>query len=580
MSNKKSNQYIIFLIIAFFGSCIVRSILSVYTGVINIIYDELIYWDISKSIFYDGNIMVRGATYFGKEIAYPLLISLANLVDNNSDAVYIGILIINSAVMSSVIFPSFLLANKLLNSKRKALGIAIFSIIIPEMFYSTRLLQENLYYPIIMWIFVFFVCVLLEDKKNLVKNILFAVLLCLLTYIKSIGLCIFAGALFYYLLVIIRASCFQKKIRYLVCLLDFILTFLISKIVLDYVIKIVFRQNGENASSSLIATALDNLLNIYNWKNYIYPVLFYFVLLVLIWGIFTVIIPVCSYKQFDSNTRLFFCFIVGSILATIAVICLLILDADNDLGSLSLRFHLRYLFYFFVPIIILFFKSYSAILLASKRILMILCLVYIIFIAVIPLNIAVGSEIDCIQTNTLRLFLSTTQKTLLLKSLIIILMLLGMFFLYKKKTKSLYILTVSILLVLTMHSSQSAYRISYGEKIALQSMNEDGKNINSFFADQDLNINDILIVAESNASTGVLEVHLDCSYRVCTRADYNEYIIERQDYNSLPFYSTGIYTLNGYNPPKYVIAQGEFLDDNYNEINLDLVNVKLYKYRG
>ena len=70
--NKKvdNKKIIIILFLIFIFSSAIRSILSLKTATVSIIYDELLYWDISKSIYQNSAVMFRNLLISNKDIFY------------------------------------------------------------------------------------------------------------------------------------------------------------------------------------------------------------------------------------------------------------------------------------------------------------------------------------------------------------------------------------------------------------------------------------------------------------------------------------------------------------------------------
>ena len=137
---------------------------------------------------------------------------------------------------------------------------------------------------------------------------------------------------------------------------------------------------------------------------------------------------------------------------------------------------------------------------------------------------------------------------------------------------------------LAIHSSQKAYHISYDEKVALESMKIDGGLINEYFENKSLeSLDEVLIVGNNKASTGVMEVYLDIPYRVCEMSDIKNNFGKTSDSwcdLDITFYCVGKYKLDCYSAPEYIIVQGTLDIPGYVEQNIGLNNFNLYRKVG
>lgn len=168
--------------------------------------DEEIYVNMAKSLFYNHNFSMEYKLVNYSCVIYSAILSLAYFFYSPENILFIMRMIGVFCMMSSV-FPIYLLSNKVLESKTKALAITAISIIIPEMMSSVYLIQENLSYPMFLWITYFIYSKFTQNSKKTTKNdIMIIILLAIIFFTKSYTI-IFAVAYFIFLL----ADCIKKK---------------------------------------------------------------------------------------------------------------------------------------------------------------------------------------------------------------------------------------------------------------------------------------------------------------------------------------------------------------------------------
>lgn len=579
---KSKKPFVVLLIIFIISSCI-RGVLALKTGVVSIVYDELIYWDISKSIYANASTLFRGLPVASKDIFYPLIIAWTHrfgdfLVVHNT------MMVVNAILMSSVVFPAYKLANLILKNESTSIFIASVSVLVPEMVYSTRLIQENLYYPLMMCGFYLFVKYIINDKYNFRKLVAVSFYICILSHVKMIGWCVLAAFLLFYFVYMILEKSKDSFLYGILSCMEVLTLCIVFRYIFDSIINRLLVQGAGDAVASLTGTGIKAFFDFQRIIGYIYPVISYIVFISLFFGVFTLIIPIAYFKLLQKREQDFLIFCIALGMATLGVVCLLVMGADNELGQRVTRIHLRYLYYLFIPILILFMKSYELI---KKQGINQRCIwisvIYILLVLVTVPKIAPGSAIDAVPGNSLIAFFLSDSRQQILKGIIIMGVILGNILLLLKKEKALYIMTFVMLLSLTIHSSQKTYLGSYNERIVLSSIQTDGNLINQFFEDKKIkSLDEILLVGQGKASTCVMEVYLEIPYRVCQR---DELIVNAEQnsgkihYSELPFYQSSEYKVKSNNIPTYIISQGDIEIAGYEKENIGLQNFSLYSYK-
>ena len=115
--------------------------------------DELHYWEPAKAFAYTGAFAIRevpGTGGFG--FLYPTLIAPAFLLFDRLPDAYDAVKAINCLLMSSAVFPVFLLARRVAG-RGLAIAAAALSVAVPALTYTSNLMVENAFYPLTaLWI--------------------------------------------------------------------------------------------------------------------------------------------------------------------------------------------------------------------------------------------------------------------------------------------------------------------------------------------------------------------------------------------------------------------------------------------
>ncbi|GEM_PF-3966840 len=575
---KGHNIYII-LIITFIVSVVLRTGLGLLCGQMNVFYDELLHWNLSKSVYYHLGSNFRNDILSYKEILYSAVISVSHGFGNTQTQYYVAVGI-NSVLMSSVLFPVYFMADNFLNNKFRSFIIAFLSIMIPEMYYTTKILQENLYYPMVIWFFYIFIVLILKNQYRLRNVIFLGCYTFLASLCKQMALNIFAGVILYYLLQFFIFDKDNRK-KCLTSLLFFTTVFLGLKFFYDILFNILNDISKESSAEATIMAILRNMTDSYLLSRLIYPALSYLLLTVLYFGYFTIALPLAAGKELNKKERNLF-LITGTVFfSTVMVICLRIIPAEN-LDEVAARFHFRYLFYLIVPLLILFFSIYDKIKRSRFNIrIVILSLIYVLLLGYISIMPAEGSTIDCVGANYIKYLFNSDMMVNTLHMLIIIGISVCIYLLYRKKIKLFYSVILAGLLLSGVTSNLYTYIYIYNDKQNSVSKNEDALALNEYFEGQpDFDWKSLLIVSDKNVSDAKLETFLNRpDYYYSKTEDFNDYIKERPGES---FWELNLYSFNhqfqdaaiGY--PEYILTNKWFSVEGYERANINLSRFYLY----
>jgi glycosyltransferase involved in cell wall biosynthesis len=115
-----------------------------------IMVDELVYSDMARSFADTGHFLIRGA-HANYGFVYPLLLSPAYALFGSVADAYLWERVVNALAMCSVVFPTYLLARRVVRPGA-ALASAALAVAIPSMIYVGTLMTENVFYPVFAWL--------------------------------------------------------------------------------------------------------------------------------------------------------------------------------------------------------------------------------------------------------------------------------------------------------------------------------------------------------------------------------------------------------------------------------------------
>ena len=154
LSRFVENKTTTVLILLFLVSTCVRFLLSYLTSTNPTVYiDEGLYINIARSLFHDGQVMFRDQPIQYVYLLYSIVLMPVFLLPKTID-IYRVIQLYNAALISSCVFPSYLVGRKLGVGKKHASFVAFVTLLIPELCLSTFLTAECIVYPLMMWSFV------------------------------------------------------------------------------------------------------------------------------------------------------------------------------------------------------------------------------------------------------------------------------------------------------------------------------------------------------------------------------------------------------------------------------------------
>jgi dolichyl-phosphate-mannose-protein mannosyltransferase len=131
-----------------------------------ILPDEYIYADLARNFADSGHFAVNGAPMAAWSYGplYSVLVAPIWALTGSAAQAYATTQLVNSVLISSTAAPAYLLARRVLD-KRLALFLAVLTVLVPSMVYSSKMMTESLAYPAFM-LAVLLITRMLERPSN------------------------------------------------------------------------------------------------------------------------------------------------------------------------------------------------------------------------------------------------------------------------------------------------------------------------------------------------------------------------------------------------------------------------------
>jgi len=154
LEKAREKEMIVLILGAFITLSLVKAVLSIRFQSPWLMPDEFTYGIAARDIF--------GTEHWGLPLGYPLLISIAYLPSDNMFVVYHIMLVINSFLSSSIIFPAYFILYKYCNREFAFMGAITIATLPSLTLYTFLVVTENLFVPL----FVFSIWFLLEAYET------------------------------------------------------------------------------------------------------------------------------------------------------------------------------------------------------------------------------------------------------------------------------------------------------------------------------------------------------------------------------------------------------------------------------
>lgn len=567
------------LFIMFTISVLFRSIMAITYCEPNVFYDELLHFNLSKSGL-GQPMMFRGLNTNRTSTLYSFVLSMTHLNATPMEAHHRA-QIINALLMSSALFPAYLIGKNIIDKRIPSLFLAFLSIIIPEMIFTGKILQENLHYPLMMW-FLYSLLKYIKNGENSKRHLILLALINVLLYIsKDIAIGVWAAIVLYYLTLMIVE---RKDIRQLFIKMVLYTGVFLIGIYTCNKLAIILNQSQvvTTANNNVVERVLTNAMDIKIILNAIYPVFTYIITFILIVGVFPLLLPFTILNKLEQDEK-HIIYVLGMLLLVAVGMIYITITVIEDPSKLDIRIHYRYLFYFALPIWALFIRCYKELKEKTQDKIYLLLIIVLLVAVFITNSVPTGAYIDAPSLQIVQQYKESNivQNTL---KLVVTIYIGGISYaLLKKKIKLVYISVFSVLVVTMILNNYVIYKNrEYPNKVDVNKSLEKIKFINDYIKNDGeiTSPQDILFIEFDRFALEVLEMFLDAPYNVANLEDLmkciekNNGVINFKDLQRTTFYSS-------WKPeeeiiPKYIVASNGISIRGYDEV-LKSGRYNLYK---
>lgn len=349
------------LILLFLLTTAVYFLLSNYTKTIYIYGDELGYYGIARSLANLNGISMYNANYLDQKILYDLLIMPAFWFSSKLTQISV-ISFINAILVSSGIFPIFILGKRIIKNNFYILLCIILYCFFSDLTFSQTFMSENLYLPLAMWGIALYEKLidswLVKTEKITFNEYLYSIFLGVFTYFlyitKEIAV-VFIIALF---ILIIKKILSKENIKKEI--IQFIL------IVATFIVMYIFIKNTifkgmENRYSVQLRQINEIFFSKKGIKYVLYVSFVYFSDIAITLFILPIIFPILNYKLLNKRQKNLFYFLIFLLIFSIFIVTYIVNLADlrsvaSNFDYKNPRTRLRYFCYLYFPFILLFYS--------------------------------------------------------------------------------------------------------------------------------------------------------------------------------------------------------------------------------
>jgi hypothetical protein len=131
------------------GGALFNGLLAVPIKRPRIFGDELIYWQLSRSLAWAGDFTMRGKAAPRYGVVYPALLAVAQRIGGDQTTAYAIAKGLDVVIFSLTAVPAYLIAARILK-RRYALLAALLAVVLPSSIYTSTIMTENAFYPLFL----------------------------------------------------------------------------------------------------------------------------------------------------------------------------------------------------------------------------------------------------------------------------------------------------------------------------------------------------------------------------------------------------------------------------------------------
>lgn len=334
---EKKNKWLWIVISIFLIEVIIRFLFANYPKSVHTYRDELFLFQLAKSIWNEGSLLVYGVKTDYNKILYPLILSPTFFIKSSLIRIKV-ITLINSVLVSSSVFPGYLFTKKISNGNSKVIALSLIILaFLPDMCFSTTFMSENLFLPMGLWDFYFLACLLLEKnkKKQITLSVPIGAFTLLLFLVKVGGLLFLVAYCLTCVVLAFKEKSFMSFIRRCA-----------GMIIVFSVLYILFKLVAYHGAGKYYNTGISILSSHYRIEYWLYAAFINILFLLFMWMFFFPILPAISFKRLSEKQKLIYIFLVLCVIIN-AISVSFAITVPEDLGSIIPRQHMRY----YVPMV-------------------------------------------------------------------------------------------------------------------------------------------------------------------------------------------------------------------------------------
>ena len=339
------------VIFLFFLSAIIRGLLSDYPKRARIYRDELYYLGIAKDLWNNGTLSVYKVPVDFSKILYSIILAPFFSIDQGTLRISI-MSWFNSLLVSSSVFPAWLIGKKVTNDNKKLLYSVILFLSGADMCFSVTFMAENLFLPMGLWAVLFTMNDILRNKVSVGKSFFLGVYLYFLYLCKEAGGAIVIASIAMHIFVAVDRNSKARKTVWVstaLNVLGFITLYVIGK-------RTLFRNMLYSYSGQVSINSISDLRHL---LFFLYALVYNSIFVLIQWGLFPLLLPALHANKIDTNLKLLFCLTMLCVLFTVIGVSYGVTLPEN-MGNYRLRIHERYFVPYFFPVLICFATVFNA----------------------------------------------------------------------------------------------------------------------------------------------------------------------------------------------------------------------------
>ncbi|WP_369711121.1 hypothetical protein AB8B22_00220 [Leptotrichia sp. HSP-334] len=338
-------QLKIYGIILFIISTGIYFLLSNHIKVLYVYYDELRYYGFARNFANGKGLFLYNIPYTDQKILYDIFLIPAFWISDKFRQLS-AIALINSILVTSGIFPIYILGKRIIKNNFNLLLCLILYCFFSDLNFSQTFMSENLFIPLALWGIVLYDG-LFYKTKNKFYSISVGIFTYALYMTKEISIVFLIAWLLIILIKMINNGIKNSK--------EEIIQFSIITItfgILFFLVQNTIFKGMENTYGSQI----QNVFAVKGGIRYVlYACFIYFANIMISILFVPIIIPILNYNSLNDKQKNLFYLLVFLAISSIGIVTYTWSFIEN-FGDEIPRTHLRYFGYLYIPFIVLFYS--------------------------------------------------------------------------------------------------------------------------------------------------------------------------------------------------------------------------------